>query len=474
MSDTLPTVVTRTGLVPQSPLVILQQLIDLVASTNPGYTASLPGSLIEDISSTDVAAISLIDAARVETVDSLNPLSANAFLLAQLGAIYGVAQGVGANTSVEVVFSGPPGFPIAQGFTVSDGTFQYISQSGSIIGASGDSPPVFCIASISGIWVVPANTVTSLVTSVPSTISLTVTNPTSGTPASAPQTEEEYRAQVLQAGRAISQGMATMLRTALGRVSGVQPRLISIRQQSNEWEIIVGGGDPYEVANAIFLGLFDITSLTGSTMSISGATQADPVVITTLLNHGFATGQVIGIEDVVGMVELNGTTPTITVTDEKTFSLDGVDGTGFGMYVSGGVVTPNLRNEIVTINDYPDTYQIPFVRPPQQSVTIGLIWNTTGLNNFISPLAIAQLGAPALVDYINSIYAGQPINLFELQNAFQEAVSSVIPPAFLTRMVFTVAINGVGVSPDSGTGIYEGDPESYFFIETTDITITQG
>ena len=65
---TLPVVLTPAGMQPTAPAVILQWLIGLVttgqdqygntiANPVPGYTANLPGSLIEDISSTDVAAI---------------------------------------------------------------------------------------------------------------------------------------------------------------------------------------------------------------------------------------------------------------------------------------------------------------------------------------------------------------------------------------------------------------------------------
>lgn len=88
--STLPVVLDKSGLQPQSPLSLRAQLLALVAATNPGYTANLPGSLIEDISSTDVAALALIDSARVELVNSLTPYGANAFLLLQLGNIYGV------------------------------------------------------------------------------------------------------------------------------------------------------------------------------------------------------------------------------------------------------------------------------------------------------------------------------------------------------------------------------------------------
>jgi hypothetical protein len=53
-----------------------------VAAEVPDYTANLPGSLIEDISSTDVQALATIDQARVDAINSFSPYGANAFALA--------------------------------------------------------------------------------------------------------------------------------------------------------------------------------------------------------------------------------------------------------------------------------------------------------------------------------------------------------------------------------------------------------
>ena len=146
---------------------------------------------------------------------------------------------------------------------------------------------------------------------------------------------------------------------------GVQARLVSVRQKAEGWEVICGGGDPYQVAYAIFIALFDIASLVGSTIAVTNITQANPGVVTTDLNHGYETGDEVELNDVVGMTAVNDNTYTVTVTGEKTFSL-GVDTSAYGAYVSGGVCTPNDRNEEVSIYDFPDSYQVRFVRPPQQ------------------------------------------------------------------------------------------------------------
>jgi hypothetical protein len=465
---------TQAGLLPTPPATIRATLLANVAATNPGYTANLPASLVEDISSTDVGAVVLIDAAKVETVNSLTPLGANAFLLNQLGAIYGVLQGAATNTSVLVVFSGPPGFVVVKGFTVSDGTYQYVVQDGGVIGASGQTVPLFAVATQSGTWAVPSGTVTQIVTSVPSAVSppITASNPFAGTPSAGPQAEADYRAAVLQAGIAPATGMATLLKTLLGQVSGVQPRLVSPLLVAGNWEVIVGGGDPYQVAYAIYTALFNVGALVGSTLLVTGISNANPGVVTTNLNHGYATGQVVNIAGANGIAGVNGVPLTATVVDQKNFSI-GINTTLSGAWTSGGVVTPNLRNQAISINDYPDTYIVPFVVPPQQAVAMTVTWNTTAAN-FVSPSAVAQLAQPALAGYVNGIPVGLPINLFELQAVFQAAIASILSPQLLTRMVFAVSINGIGVAPSAGTGIIAGDPESYMFTTIAAITVVQG
>lgn len=472
MAD-LPLVMKASGPQPRPPLDIWSTLLANVAATNPGYTANLPGVLIEDISSTDVAAVSLCDAAFVELVNSVTPYGANPFLLQQLGTLFGIQPGAASNTSVYVVFYGTIGFLIPKGFTVSDGVYQYVVQSGGIIGSSGETLPLYCVAAQEGSWAVPSGTVQELITSVPSTITLTCNNPETGTPGGDKETVSAFRSRVLEAYLASSQGMPRYLRTLVKNIPGVQARLVSVLQiPGSGWEVIVGGGDSYQVAYAIFTALFNVTDLQGSQLLVSGITQANPAVVTTTLDHQLTTGSVIRIKHVVGMTEINNIDLTVTVISATEFSV-GIDSTGYGAYVSGGVITPNPRNVTVNINDYPDVYQVTYVNPPQQAVAMTVTWNTIS-TNFVSPVVIAQLAVPALVDYVNSVIVGQPINVFDMNKIFQEAVAGVLPTQLLTRLVFEVSINGVGVSPTSGTGIIAGDPESYFLTNSGAITVVQG
>jgi len=443
-----------------------------VIAPAPGYTANLPGSLIEDIASTDTGALIICDQARVELLNSLTPFGANAFILNQLGQLLGIPIGTLENVSVGLVFSGPPGFLIPQGFLVGDGSHSYSVQAGSVIGASGSSAVINAVATVSGAWAVPSATVTTIQTSVPATVSLSVTNPNPGTGGTTQESEQQYRLRVIQAQRVACQGTADFLKTLLEAVSGVLPQQVGIQAVSGGlWKVIVGGAspDPFSIANAIYQGVPILSSLTGSVMSVASVTKANPGVVVTTLNHGYATGQVVTFSGCQGMTQLNTGSYTITVVDEKTFSI-GVDTSSFGVYSGGGQVLPNLRNNSIVISDFPDTYTIPWVTPPKQIVTITLTWNAT--STLASSPAISQLAQTAIINFVNAVPVGAPINQYALEESVFNTVEPVVDTQLITVLTWTYAINGVNTPPNVGTGIVDGDPESYFFTDQAHVTVT--
>ncbi|HEX7911801.1 MAG TPA: hypothetical protein VF534_27420 [Paraburkholderia sp.] len=445
-------------------------LLTYVANLVPGYTSGLPASLIDDISGTDVGAMVAIDQARVDAINSVSPYAATPFLLAQLGAQFGIPQGVSANGSVYVQFSGPAGYVFQPGFLVSDGANQYSLQDGGVIQTGGMSPLLYAVATNSGTFAIPANTVTQLATSVPSTYAVTVTNPEAGVPATSAEGVPAYRARVLQAGQVASTGTPAYVKTLLQQITGVQARLVSINQLGGGWQIVCGGGDAYAVANAILQGVPDIAALQGSQLAITGMSNANPVVITTNLNHGYIAGQTVPVTGATpSAYNLTYTVASVTATTITTTT----NGSGFGAYVSGATLSPNPRNVSVSLFHNPNTYSILSVNPPQQTVTVAVHWNTT-LPSFTGGTSVNQLGAPAIQSYINSIYAGQPINLLEMNAVFQNAVSPVISAPNITTLTYVVTINGVVASPTAGTSIIPSDPESYFTCSNSGVTVTQG
>jgi hypothetical protein len=270
MAIDVPLNITESGPVPTPPSVLRQTLVTNVAAQVPDYTSDLPGTLIEDVASTDTGALAMIDQARVDAINVL-PIVVNPYTTVLLGQQAGIPQGTPTNTSVDIVFSTPssgagssPGYVIPAGFTVSDGSHQYVTQEGTIIGADFSSSVVTAIAIQSGNWAVPEGTVDQIITSVPSAYAITVTNPQAGTPAEGAESLESYQARCIQAQQAAGVGVIQYLYTLIQAVPGVVPRLVNVLQSQTGWKIIVGGGDVYAVANAIFLGLTDITRLLGS------------------------------------------------------------------------------------------------------------------------------------------------------------------------------------------------------------------
>ena len=72
---------------------------------------------------------------------------------------------------------------------------------------------------------------------------------------------------------------------------------------------------------------------------IDSITQSNPCVVTTEVNHNLTTGDQVNFFGVGGMTELNGTLAFVTVITPNSFSLNGVDSTGFTAFTSGGYVS---------------------------------------------------------------------------------------------------------------------------------------
>jgi hypothetical protein len=401
MSDfDFPIVLTASGLQPQDPEALLAQLLNAAAIRSPGYTANLPGSLVEDISSTDVAAIALMDAAKVDTVNTLTPSGANEFLLLQLGQLWGVPFGQPTNTSVFIIASGTVGYVIPDGLLVGDGGNTFQVTKGGPIGGGGVSQPLQAVSILPGSFGVPANTVQRVQTSVPTTVNLAVNNPSAGTPGALAESWASYRTRVMQAGLAACVGSARYIKTLVRRALGVQK--VSVQSTPTGLRIITVGGDAYEVAYAIFRAVADPGRLVGSHVTTA-------------------------------------------------------------------------RNINVSLIDPPNTFNILYVNSPQQTVTMTVTWNTT-LSNFSGGGAFPGLVQAPLVAYINALDPGAPINIFAMEKIFETAVAALLPADFLTRLVFSVSINGTSTPVSSGTGIVVGDDEGYFFtsLDGSGITVLQG
>ncbi len=126
-----------------------------------------------------------------------------------------------------------------------------------------------------------------------------------------------------------------------------KPNRVSQSDQANN-RIIIGANGDYDIDLHVSLSaagankIFEITAfeIALASSAITGATAADPVVVTALA-HGFSDGDLVKIADVGGMVELNNRIFIVADKTDDTFELqdDGandIDGGGFTAYTTGG------------------------------------------------------------------------------------------------------------------------------------------
>ncbi len=95
-------------------------------------------------------------------------------------------------------------------------------------------------------------------------------------------------------------------------------------------------GQNYLIANKT-LTAFSLITKANIGATITGATRANPVVITAA-NHGLSNTDVVGITGVGGMVEINGLTFTVANKTANTFELAGINGTGYTTFTLSGEI----------------------------------------------------------------------------------------------------------------------------------------
>jgi Flp pilus assembly protein TadG len=92
----------------------------------------------------------------------------------------------------------------------------------------------------------------------------------------------------------------------------------------------------------------------GSSKNISGATRANPVVITSN-NHGFSNGDIVWISGVRGMTQINDRAFVVANRSANTFQLQGVNGSSYSNYSRNGTIRRCLTSEcrvVVTADNH--------------------------------------------------------------------------------------------------------------------------
>lgn len=148
------------------------------------------------------------------------------------------------------------------------------------------------------------------------------------------------------------------------------------------------------------------SAYTSTSASITGATAADPVVITATA-HGYDDGQLIYISGVGGMTELNGSIYQVANSETNTFELrspfgDFIDGSAYTAYTSGGTadraggfattgtVIKGCRVGIHSHESCTGHTDDTFIYGGTQSGTIGLRSRRSSSHNVGNPVGVSR------------------------------------------------------------------------------------
>lgn len=113
-----------------------------------------------------------------------------------------------------------------------------------------------------------------------------------------------------------------------------------------------------EFGNLYFRVFANGAAVTETGLTITGATQANPVVVSVV--NSLSNGDSVRITGVVGMTELNNREFTVANQTGTTIELSGIDGTGFTAYSSAGEVAEIV--EVVTPYLTADLFQLQFAQ----------------------------------------------------------------------------------------------------------------
>ncbi|HED1915796.1 TPA: baseplate J-like family protein, partial [Enterobacter asburiae] len=115
-------------------------------------------------------------------------------------------------------------------------------------------------------------------------------------------------------------------------------------------------------------------------------------------------------------------------------------------------------------------YVIPFVIPLQQLVTIKFEWATESAN-YLTDATIASLVSQPVINYVNGIFAGNPMNINNVKDVFLQAINSTLDMSLISTLNVIVTVNGIITGVDAGTNIISGDPYSYWYIASDGVIV---
>ena len=248
----------NTGVIKDDPTVIRERLINKAIEKVEGFT-NLPSGIQNNLIDESVIVESEIQDMLSNVMNSVSPLYANDFMVLELGAAFGLKIKDKALPNTTITFYGLQGVVIPEGLEVgnADGSKKFVTTKSGIINASGEVS-IYCEDADYYDTPTPANTLNVLLNQVLNVTSCTNLNDAvETTPA---ETISEFRSRFQTKALANKSGTIATLDSALTEIKGTVDRLCTYREsqiikegiKEAVIEVIVGGGDDYSVASALF------------------------------------------------------------------------------------------------------------------------------------------------------------------------------------------------------------------------------
>ncbi len=195
-----------------------------------------------------------------------------------------------------------------------------------------------------------------------------------------------------------------------------------------------------------------------STKAITGITAANPGVITSV-GHGYATGDEIFIDDIVGMTELNDQFFLVVKINNDTYSLTDQDGTAintttFTAYSSGGttariveVATPYDEDDDLFKLEFTqnaDTMYLvhPFYEPRKLTRSSHTSWSLVTFTRTADPFLVGTTGKT-----ITGISQANPGNVTAVAHGFATGdiviIEGVVGMTQVNSRYYTITVTGV-------------------------------
>lgn len=248
----------NTGVIKDNPTDIRDDILNQAIDNVDGFT-NLPSGIQNNLLDESVIVISEIQDMLSNVMNSVSPLYANNFMVLELGEAFGLKIKDKTLPNTTITFYGLAGVVIPEGLEISneDSSKKFVTTKSDIINASGQVS-IYCEGADYYNTPTPANTLTVMLNQVLNVTSCTNLNDAVETTPAEPISE--FRTRFQNRALANRSGTVATLNDELKKVEGTVDRLCTYKASQiveegvskAVLEVIVGGGDDYQVALAIF------------------------------------------------------------------------------------------------------------------------------------------------------------------------------------------------------------------------------